>query len=140
MLLNHFVRGRLYDRDLRDGEVYETIGGGHLKVSRNPGSNVTVNNARITESQVFVYNLGTMYYIDEIMYSHMLRDQVPRTTRRRNDNGRSPSAGGSSDVEIVPNEFYTEHSGGDYAIHDEDFEDEIITPKALPVQFYELRQ
>jgi len=43
-------------------------------------------------------------------------------------------------VEIVPNEFEGEHNGGDYAIHgdDEDFEDEIITPKALPVQIYEL--
>ena len=142
MLLNHFVRGRLYDRDLRDNEVFETIGGGHIKVTRNPGSNVTVNNAHITESQVFVYNLGTMYYIDEILYSHMLRDQVPRGNKRKSEGRGSSNSGAPSDVEIVPNEFYTEHSGGtgDYAIHDEDFEDEIITPKALPVQFYELRQ
>ncbi|TDG43912.1 hypothetical protein AWZ03_009662 [Drosophila navojoa] len=150
MLLNHFVRGRLYNRDLRDNEVFETIGGGHLKITRNPGSNYTsVNNAQITESEVFVYNLGTMYYIDDILYSHMLRDHITKSTKTRSDrNGGEAGGGGGgsrstirpSDVEIVPNEFESEHNGGDYAIHgdDEDFEDEIITPKALPVQIYEL--
>ncbi|EDW77272.1 uncharacterized protein Dwil_GK18175 [Drosophila willistoni] len=148
MLLNHFVRGRLYNRDLRDNEVYETIGGGHIKVTRNPGSNYTsVNNAQITESEVFVYNLGTMYYIDDILYSHMLRDHIIKSTKTRSNRNGGDSGGGGSrststrpDVEIVPNEFESEHSGGDYAIHgdDDDFEDEIITPKALPVQIYEL--
>ncbi|XP_001989281.2 uncharacterized protein LOC6562529 isoform X2 [Drosophila grimshawi] len=144
MLLNHFVRGRLYNRDLRDNEVFETIGGGHIKITRNPGSNYTsVNNAQITESEVFVYNLGTMYYIDDILYSHMLRDHITKSTKTRSD--RDPTGGGyrstqRPDVEIVPNEFESEHNGGDYAIHgdDDDFEDEIITPKALPVQIYEL--
>jgi len=147
MLLNHFVKGRLYNRDLRDNEVFETIGGGHIKITRNPGSNYTsVNNAQITESEVFVYNLGTMYYLDDILYSHMLRDFVSKSTKTRSNRHGSDSGGGSrstsrpSDVEIVPNEFEGEHNGGDYAIHgdDEDFEDEIITPKALPVQIYEL--
>ncbi|KAH8249000.1 hypothetical protein KR032_005011 [Drosophila birchii] len=147
MLLNHFVKGRLYNRDLRDNEVFETIGGGHIKITRNPGSNYTsVNNAQITESEVFVYNLGTMYYLDDILYSHMLRDFVSKSTKTRSNRHGSDSGGGSrstsrpSDVEIVPNEFESEHNGGDYAIHgdDEDFEDEIITPKALPVQIYEL--
>lgn len=152
MLLNHFVRGRLYNRDLRDNEVFETIGGGHVKITRNPGSNYTsVNNAQITESEVFVYNLGTMYYIDDILYSHMLRDHITKSTKTRSDrNGGEAGGGGGgggsrstqrpSDVEIVPNEFESEHNGGDYAIHgeDDDFEDEIITPKALPVQIYEL--
>ena len=54
MLLNHFVKGRLYNRDLKDNEVFETIGGGHIKITRNPGSNATsVNNAKIIESEVF---------------------------------------------------------------------------------------
>lgn len=30
--------------------------------------NVTVNHANIVESEVFVYNLGTMYYIDDLLY------------------------------------------------------------------------
>ncbi|XP_075153455.1 uncharacterized protein LOC142227028 [Haematobia irritans] len=151
MLLNHFVKGRLYNRDLKDNEVFETIGGGHIKITRNPGSNATsVNNAKITESEVFVYNLGTMFYIDDILYSHLLREYVIKHKSRTNyaggNNGRSSTLGTPTDVEIVPNEFDHEQSGGngggggggDYSIHDEDFDDEIITPKALPVQFYEL--
>lgn len=34
MLLNHFVRGRLYDRDLRHDEVFETIGGNAVRIQR----------------------------------------------------------------------------------------------------------
>ncbi|XP_005179863.1 uncharacterized protein LOC101901007 [Musca domestica] len=152
MLLNHFVKGRLYNRDLKDNEVFETIGGGHIKITRNPGSNATsVNNAKIIESEVFVYNLGTMFYIDDILYSHLLREYVIKHKSRTNyaggnNNGRSSTLGTPTDVEIVPNEFEQSGGtnngggggGGDYSIHDEDFDDEIITPKALPVQFYEL--
>uniref|UniRef100_A0A1A9VH77 FAS1 domain-containing protein n=1 Tax=Glossina austeni TaxID=7395 RepID=A0A1A9VH77_GLOAU len=148
MLLNHFVKGRLYNRDLRDNEVFETIGGGHIKITRNPGSNATsVNNAKIIESEVFVYNLGTMFYIDDILYSHLLREHVVKTKTRTNygNGGRITTSGTPTDVEIVPNEFNHGENGGsngggggDYSIHDDDFEDEIITPKALPVQFYEL--
>lgn len=29
---------------------------------------MTVNHAHIVESEVFVYNLGTMYYIDDLLY------------------------------------------------------------------------
>ncbi|XP_067623187.1 uncharacterized protein [Eurosta solidaginis] len=128
MLLNHFVRGRLYDRDLRDNEVFDTIGGGHIKITRNPGSNATsVNNAKITESQVFVYNLGTMFYIDDILYSHLLREFVSKSTRTRSDPYGSGGGG---------------QRNGDYIIGDPDdeFDDEIITPKALPVQIFELPQ
>ncbi|XP_037957163.1 uncharacterized protein LOC119687063 [Teleopsis dalmanni] len=165
MLLHHFVRGRLYDRDLRDNEVFETIGGGHIKITRHPGSNLTkVNNAQITESEVFVYNLGTMFYIDDMLYSHLLRDYAIKNTKTKtNNSGKGSNSSGTTgdstgtsgidiehttttstpvDVEIVPNEFFTEHSGGigDFAAHEDDmdFEDEIITPKALPVQTYDL--
>ncbi|XP_018789623.1 PREDICTED: uncharacterized protein LOC108969392 isoform X2 [Bactrocera latifrons] len=129
MLLNHFVRGRLYDRDLRDNEVFETIGGGHIKITRNPGSNATsVNNAKITESEVFVYNLGTMFYIDDILYAHLLREYVSKPTKTRSDPNGSGGGGGQRN--------------GDYIIGDQDdeFDDEIITPKALPVQIFELPQ
>lgn len=34
LLLHHFVRGRLYDRDLQHDEVFETIGGGGVKIQR----------------------------------------------------------------------------------------------------------
>ncbi|XP_055916898.1 uncharacterized protein LOC129949455 [Eupeodes corollae] len=145
MLLNHFIRGRLYDRDLKDGEVFEAIGGGSVKITRRPGSNVTVNNAKITESEVFVYNLGTMFYLSDVLYSDILREYVsvkPQAGSNNNFeasghgvNTRTSSVAPPTDVEIVPNEFFTEQSGtGDFSMHDED-EDEVITPKALPVRF-----
>lgn len=34
LLLNHFVKGRLYDRDLKHDEVLDTIAGGGLKIQR----------------------------------------------------------------------------------------------------------
>lgn len=38
MLLCHFVKGRLYDRDLKDDEVFETIGGKPIRIKRShPG-------------------------------------------------------------------------------------------------------
>lgn len=146
MLLNHFIRGRLYDRDLKDGEVFETIGGGSIKITRRPGSNVTVNNAKITESEVFVYNLGTMFYLSDVLYSDILREYVSIKSHSGINNNfeasghgvnlRTSSIAPPSDVEIVPNEFFTEQSGtGDFPMHDEEIEDEIITPKALPVRF-----
>lgn len=38
-LLNHFVKGRLYDRDLKHDEVFDGIGGAPLKVQRNLNGN-----------------------------------------------------------------------------------------------------
>lgn len=35
-LLNYFIRGRLYDRDLQHDEVFESIGGSGLKIERLP--------------------------------------------------------------------------------------------------------
>lgn len=153
MLLNHFVRGRLYDRDLRDNEVFETIGGGHIKITRNPGSNATsVNNAKITESEVFVYNLGTMFYIDDILYAHLLREYVSKPTKTRSDPNGSGGGGGRKstvwkkkdlyEISLLSIFFFPAERNGDYIIGDQDdeFDDEIITPKALPVQIFELPQ
>lgn len=33
-LLHHFVKGRLYDKDLKHDEVFETIGGDAVKIQR----------------------------------------------------------------------------------------------------------
>lgn len=38
-LLNHFVKGRLYDRNLKHEEVFESIGGSPLKIQRLPNGN-----------------------------------------------------------------------------------------------------
>lgn len=172
MLLHHFVKGRLYNRDLRDGQIFETVGGGHIKISRTPGSNTTnVNNAKITESEVFVYNLGTMFYIDEILYSHLLQENMAKNKLRPNyasGNGRNPvTSRMPADVEMISDVIHGKggkngaNNNGDDAAADDDeddvddvddiddddsdsnnnedndkFDDEIITPKALPVQSF----
>ncbi|XP_055376578.1 uncharacterized protein LOC129608849 [Condylostylus longicornis] len=188
MLLNHFIKGRLYERDLKDDEVFETIGGGLIKVQRKAGNNVTVNMAKIIESEVFVYNLGTMFYIDDILYAEMLRNYdstissktpsvstvIPslsspsisttassiinnnkdgtNSVTSNNFNIFSPTniPTTSAEVEIVPSELITENTATEsdillnngkgripidpISIEDELDEDEIITPKALPVR------
>lgn len=39
---------------------------------------VTVNEAGIVESEVFVYNLGTMFYIDKVLFTN--KNSLPATT------------------------------------------------------------
>lgn len=34
-LLNYFIKGRLYDRDLKHDEVFDSIGGSGLKIQRS---------------------------------------------------------------------------------------------------------
>ena len=93
MLLNHFVKGRLYDRDLKDDEVFETVGGSPIKISRKQPGIVTVNQAKILETEIFVYNLGTMFYVDDVLYHDLLQEDVkaatepPLSNKRENDSG-----------------------------------------------------
>lgn len=137
LLLNHFVKGRLYDRDLKDGVEFETVGGEVLKIHRRSDSNVTVNQANIIESEMFVYNLGTMFYVDDVLYSNYLLGNPPATTTTTTATIRS-SATTAADAELVPsNEMVvTKPSVVVVTEEGEDFlmdEDEIITPRALPV-------
>ncbi|XP_063229791.1 uncharacterized protein LOC134534960 isoform X2 [Bacillus rossius redtenbacheri] len=71
VLLNHFVKGRLYNRDLTEGRQLHALGDAVITVGREDGR-VTVNGANIVEREVFVYNLGTMYYIDKVLFSEGL--------------------------------------------------------------------
>lgn len=93
MILNHFVKGRLYDRDLLHDEVFETVGGRPLKVSRDLAGHASVNRAKIVESEVFVYNLGTMFYIDDILHPETLQKdvkQIPQVqTQKQNEESES---------------------------------------------------
>lgn len=86
LVLNHFVKGRLYERDLKQNEVYETVGGKPLKISRDLNDQISINRAKITESEVFVYNLGTMFYIDDILYPETLSKEVKTLTQSPNHN------------------------------------------------------
>ncbi|GAB0093513.1 uncharacterized protein DMENIID0001_086630 [Sergentomyia squamirostris] len=141
MLLNHFVRGRLYDRDLRHDEVFETVGGGAIRVERTSAGNVTVNGAHIHEKEHFVYNLGTMFYIDSILYWDLVQGSAkpttdtPSTTSTTTDaepeTARIPTTTTEETVEIQ-REKEIEPS----LIEDDILFDEDITPRALPVRFY----
>ncbi|XP_050088342.1 uncharacterized protein LOC126572773 [Anopheles aquasalis] len=171
MLLNHFIRGRLYDRDLKEGEVFDTIGGMPVKIQRSFENNVTVNNAHIVESEVFVYNLGTMFYVDDILYPELLQDEVKAITemkpverdipatipgsnsgdiytteqgalftdRSTSSTHRSSLYGlltTSADVEFIPLDTTEPSITGsrDDSVLLQD--DEVITPKALPLRYF----
>jgi hypothetical protein len=84
LVLNHFVKGRLYNRDLIQGEVFETVGGKPLKITKDSSGQISVNRAKIVESEVFVYNLGTMFYVDDVLYPETLKNEVKTITQAPN--------------------------------------------------------
>lgn len=115
-----------------------------------------MNHAQIVESEVFVYNLGTMYYINDILYPEVLAkisDVATTTVSTALKLTTSPDA----EIEQVPIEIVTQSGeqgkdifvlnerGGnidessdfdhDLDSDDDDGDDEIVTPRALPVQF-----
>lgn len=116
--------------------------------------NVTVNNAQIIESEVFVYNLGTMFYIDEILYPDLLKNLLRKSSTSTTSTttittsirpSQTPSIflySTVADVEPVPSEI-TESNDGDDSRDvllqdddnqaDEDEEDE--EPRALPLLY-----
>jgi hypothetical protein len=108
LLLNHLVPVRLYNRDLINGQQFKTLGGKTIHVKRE-GGNATINDANIVESEVFVYNLGTMYYIDKVLF--ITKDDIPLVTEATEP--ESSTAWTSElphDVEALPSEL-TEESG-----------------------------
>lgn len=84
LVLNHFVKGRLYNRDLVQDGVFETVGGKPLKISRDSTGQMSVNRAKIVESEIFVYNLGTMFYIDDVLHPETLKNEVKAITQSPN--------------------------------------------------------
>lgn len=187
LLLNHFIRGRLYERDLRHDDVLETIGGSPIKIEKLLNGmvadivvssveirgitifiyflltgTIAVNHANIVQSEIFVYNLGTMFYIDRVLYPEQLLyavNSLPASTTAipRSQRTQNPLHTHSTlpDVETVPGEFTPQTnnnnngggsivvSGGglriggdnddDDLLHEDD--DEIVTPRALPVKY-----
>lgn len=101
MILNHFVKGRLYNRDLKQGEIFETVGGKKLKIAKDSSGHVSVNRAKVIESEVFVYNLGTMFFIDDVLDPETLKNEVKTNVATLNDNKReSESSEDSYTTEI----------------------------------------
>lgn len=121
---------------------------------------MTVNHARIVESEVFVYNLGTMYYIDDILYPEIF-DKMKKTSDLPTSTAAPTTfkltSSPDADIEPVPavtqsaeqgkDIFVLNERGGnidensdfdhdlDDADDEEEDDDEIVTPRALPVQF-----
>lgn len=126
------------------------------KPCANRLGNVTVNRASIIESEIFVYNLGTMFYIDQILYADILADAIKPMTSDTYMRGKSNNkVSTSSDSEAVipagdllgdPIEKRHNNNGGTNHHHDDDDDaddshfqdDEIVTPRALPVRFANL--
>ncbi|XP_059617960.1 uncharacterized protein LOC132262650 [Phlebotomus argentipes] len=138
MLLNHFVRGRLYDRDLRHDEVFETVGGGAIRVERSPSGNVTVNGARVIEKEHFVYNLGTMFYIESILYRDLVQASLTTTTEASSSiSTQEPEMETTKSVTVPEGSADVKREKEEEpSLTEEDILfDEDITPRALPVRF-----
>ncbi|KAL1124421.1 hypothetical protein AAG570_001049, partial [Ranatra chinensis] len=75
VLLSHFVKGRLYDKDIKDNTTLTALSNRTLHVHRKT-ANGTIEDADIIESEVFVYNLGTMFFINNVLFS----DHIPEHT------------------------------------------------------------
>lgn len=73
IFLNHFVRRRLYhDRDLVDGAVITMAGNRTATISRD-GNVTKINDAIIEEADIFIYNLGTVFVIDRVLFASQER-------------------------------------------------------------------
>lgn len=99
LLLSHFVKGRLYIKDLKDNTTLETLSGYNLTVSNKQG-NISIENVNLTDSssEVFVYNLGTLFPVSDLLFKSSLPDVTfePTTT------GEPDATTNNSDVEMVP--------------------------------------
>uniref|UniRef100_T1HD74 FAS1 domain-containing protein n=1 Tax=Rhodnius prolixus TaxID=13249 RepID=T1HD74_RHOPR len=80
VLLSHFVKGRLYDRDIKNNTTLTSLSNRTLHITRGPGTNGTVEGANIIEKEVFVYNLGTMFYVDSVIFGTEIPEPVTETT------------------------------------------------------------
>jgi hypothetical protein len=65
---------------------------------KNQHGTFKVNEARIIESEVFVYNLGTMYFIDDILF--------PETLSKTNNDNSVPNLSAETIIE-EEDEFFT---------------------------------
>lgn len=109
---------------------------------------------KIIESEVFVYNLGTMYYIDDILYPEVIENMMrPTDSISTTTTSIKLTTNPDADIEPIPSELTTEAGDmrrnkdilllnerddplGDSSDFDSEEDDgEIITPRALPVQF-----
>lgn len=65
---------------------------------------MAVNKATIVESEVFVYNLGTMFYIDKVLFAE--RESLPVTNEPE---VTTPIMSTMAEVEKIPEEIFEEN-------------------------------
>ncbi|KAJ1530801.1 hypothetical protein ONE63_005650 [Megalurothrips usitatus] len=123
LLLNHFVSSRLYTKQLQNGTVLKSMGKLQLTVRRE-GDDIFINDAKILKREVFVYNLGTMFYIDSVLVGE---DGLPSRDRKG-----SSSTGPfhvtteiPDEVETIPVDLNLESADG--SIQDDDPDREPTT-------------
>ncbi|KAF4524638.1 hypothetical protein B566_EDAN013747 [Ephemera danica] len=69
-VLRHIVPGRLYERELRSGMTLQSLDNSTHSLVRLENDKFAVDRKNIIErGDVFVYNLGTMFYIDGLLGS-----------------------------------------------------------------------
>ena len=84
----------MYVRDLRPGSIFETVGGKPLTITKDSDDHILVNRAKIVESEIFVYNLGTMFYVDDVLYPETLKSEVTSITQVPNHNKKRENDSG----------------------------------------------
>lgn len=121
-----------------------------------------MNHANIVETEIFVYNLGTMFYIDDVLYADAFKNFMKKSNNSTVESKTSTNTfnyTAKPDVESIPSEFITETSGKDqrrdiltdsdtieslvatakYDNSDSDLDnddgEEVVTPLVLPVKY-----
>ncbi|KAJ8960998.1 hypothetical protein NQ318_020302 [Aromia moschata] len=99
ILLNHFVKGRLYDKDLKDGSVLTTLGNKTIAVKRS--DQVYINDATIVESEVFAQCSTSTKVLFTTPDSISEASTEPEWTTTTSSAGFTTAA----NVEMVPDEI-----------------------------------
>ncbi|KAK7072521.1 hypothetical protein SK128_017609, partial [Halocaridina rubra] len=67
LVLNHLVKGRLYEDDLKNGMTITNLANSTLTVTRGPGGKLKIDDATVIETNMYIYNLGVMYLINGVL-------------------------------------------------------------------------
>lgn len=59
MIINNFVKKRLYKRELKNGKKFKKLGGKKIYV-KSEGEKIKISDENVIEREVFVYNIGKM--------------------------------------------------------------------------------
>lgn len=73
---------------------------------------VFINDAKIIETEVFVYNLGTMYYIDKLLFvtSNNLPPVVPTKPSAEKTTQPTEINEANLETETIPSELIDDHN------------------------------